>query len=131
MLRSRHVPDLLGGLYLTADETGLRSVQFGSGSDADPSEILDEAERQLREYLGRQRIVFDLPMVPVGSPFQLAVWQALQTIPYGETRSYRDIAVAVGRPRGFQAVGQANTANPLAILIPCHRVINQDRKSVV
>lgn len=126
MLRSRHLPDLLDGLHLTASEAGLRSVQFGTGTDDDSSEILDAAEQQLRQYFARERTDFVLPLEPLGTPFQIEVWHALLTIPYGETRSYRDIAHTVGRPQGFQAVGQANTSNPLAIVIPCHRVINHD-----
>ncbi len=123
---SRWLPDLFGGICLTASETGLRSVQFGTGETHESNAILDAAEEQLREYFARERSEFNVPLEPAGTPFQLEVWKALLAIPYGETRSYRDIAVAVGRPQGFQAIGQANTANPLAVVIPCHRVINHD-----
>jgi O-6-methylguanine DNA methyltransferase len=84
------------------------------------------AERQLREYAAGERSDFDLPLDMEGSEFQIEVWQALRKIPYGETRSYRDIARAVNRPKGFQAIGQANTRNPLPIIVPCHRVIAVD-----
>src|SRR4051812_18110300 len=84
------------------------------------------AERQLREYFKGERRSFDLPLDLEGTPFQLAVWRALQDIPYAKTSSYRDIAIAVNRPRGFQAIGQANTRNPVPIVVPCHRVINAD-----
>jgi O-6-methylguanine DNA methyltransferase len=121
------LPDLFGGLTLEAGRTGLRAIRFGEAQgNAGPNQILMEAERQLREYAAGRRFVFHLPLAPEGTPFQLAVWRALAEIPYAETRSYRDIARAVERPKGFQAIGQANTRNPLPIVIPCHRVINAD-----
>ena len=91
-----------------------------------PTPLLLEGERQLLEYLSGQRKTFDLPLNPQGTPFQKRVWQALEAIPWGETRTYRDIAQAVDSPRGFRAVGMANHRNPISILIPCHRVINAD-----
>ena len=91
-----------------------------------PTPLLLEGERQLLEYLGGQRKVFDLPLNPQGTPFQRRVWQALEAIPWGETRTYRDIALAVDSPRGFRAVGMANHHNPIPIFIPCHRVVGAD-----
>ena len=88
--------------------------------------LLAEGRRQILEYLSGRRRVFDLPLAPQGTAFREKVWAALQEIPYGQTRSYRDIALAVGCPCGFQAVGQANRNNPIPILIPCHRVIAAD-----
>ncbi len=85
--------------------------------------LLKEANRQLQEYFARARKVFDLPLNPQGTDFQLQVWQALCDIPYGETRSYQDIAIAIGNKKACRAVGQANNHNPIAIIIPCHRVI--------
>jgi O-6-methylguanine DNA methyltransferase len=82
--------------------------------------------RQLQEYFAGQRRHFDFPLDLRGTGFQLACWQALLAIPYGETRSYADIARAVGRPQGFRAVGMANNRNPVAIVVPCHRVIASD-----
>jgi methylated-DNA-[protein]-cysteine S-methyltransferase len=82
--------------------------------------------RQLEEYFAGQRRHFDFPLDLRGTSFQLACWQALLAIPYGETRSYGDIARAVGRPQGFRAVGMANNRNPVAIVVPCHRVIASD-----
>ncbi|HWE49180.1 MAG TPA: methylated-DNA--[protein]-cysteine S-methyltransferase, partial [Bryobacteraceae bacterium] len=81
---------------------------------------------QLREYFDGKRAYFDLPLDLQGTPFQLKVWSALSAIPYGELRSYRDIAAAVNTPKGAQAVGQANGSNPLLLIIPCHRVIAAD-----
>jgi O-6-methylguanine DNA methyltransferase len=82
-----------------------------------------DAIRQLQEYLTGKRTSFDLALDLRGTPFQLEVWSALREIPYGETRSYAEIAREVGRPLALRAVGAANGANPLAIVVPCHRVI--------
>jgi methylated-DNA-[protein]-cysteine S-methyltransferase len=78
---------------------------------------------QLAEYFAGDREEFDLPLEPHGTEFQLAVWRALAEIPYGETRSYGQIADAVGRPKAARAVGMANNKNPIAVIVPCHRVI--------
>jgi methylated-DNA-[protein]-cysteine S-methyltransferase len=83
---------------------------------------------QLHQYFDGKRKNFNIPMDIVGTYFQRQVWKALADIPYGETRSYKDIAVSIGCPKGFRAVGQACGANPLPILIPCHRVLAIDRK---
>lgn len=85
--------------------------------------LLIEAERQLMEYFSRARTEFDLPLDPHGSEFQKKVWQALRKIPFGETRSYLDLAKAVGSAKAVRAVGAANGKNPLSIVVPCHRVI--------
>jgi O-6-methylguanine DNA methyltransferase len=82
-----------------------------------------QAIREIQEYLEGKRTGFDLALDLRGTPFQLEVWSALREIPYGETRSYAEVARAVGRPRALRAVGAANGANPLAIVVPCHRVI--------
>jgi methylated-DNA-[protein]-cysteine S-methyltransferase len=92
--------------------------------------LLNEAARQLFEYLAGKRRTFELPTAVAGTPFQLSVWEALQTISYGETRSYKDIAEAIGKPTACRAVGMANHQNPIAIIIPCHRVIGSDGKLV-
>jgi methylated-DNA-[protein]-cysteine S-methyltransferase len=78
---------------------------------------------QLREYFAGARRDFDLPLAAQGTDFQRRVWEALRSIPYGETRSYRDIAAQVGAPKGMQAIGQANRSNRIPIVIPCHRVV--------
>lgn len=87
------------------------------------SELLQKAEAELSEYFEGARREFDLPLEPSGTEFQQRVWAALLDIPYGETRSYKDIAIAAGCPRGFRAVGMANHNNPISIIVPCHRVI--------
>ena len=88
--------------------------------------LLIQAERELGEYFSGTRRGFDLPLAPQGTDFQRRVWRALQDIPYGQTRSYAQLAAAVGAPRACRAVGGANGRNPLPILIPCHRVIAAD-----
>ena len=81
---------------------------------------------QLREYFAGTRRDFDLPLAPEGTPLRRQVWEALRTIPFGETRTYKDIAAQVGKPKGMQAIGQANRSNRIPIIIPCHRVIATD-----
>ena len=81
------------------------------------------AQTQLEEYFSGERKEFDLPIKLDGTPFQVSVWEALQRIPYGETRSYRDIAEEIGNPNSYRAVGLANNKNPISVIIPCHRVI--------
>ena len=88
--------------------------------------ILIEAERQLSEYFTGERIQFDLPLQLDGTEFQKKVWQALRDIPFGKTKSYLDLARAVGSPHASRAVGAANGKNPLSIVVPCHRVIGAD-----
>ena len=85
---------------------------------------------QLEQYFAGRRKTFELPLAPEGTAFQLKVWQALQEIPYGETRSYGQIARAVGNEKAARAVGMANNQNPISIIIPCHRVIGADGKLV-
>lgn len=85
--------------------------------------VLREAIRELSEYFLKQRKEFDLPLSPQGTEFQKRVWQALRTIPYGETRSYGEIAKQIGNPKASRAVGGANNKNHIMIVIPCHRVI--------
>ena len=92
--------------------------------------LIKEAYRQLSEYLIGERKSFDLPLNPRGTVFQQQVWKVLCDIPYGETRSYRQIAEAIGNPKAVRAVGMANNRNPLLIVIPCHRVIGANGKLV-
>ena len=126
-------PDLFGGVLLESSVRGLRTIRFDPAppyvppAQADrPGPVVNAAAQQLREFFRGQRFAFDVPLDLIGTPFQLEVWKALTRIPYGRTSSYRDIAEAVNRPRGFQAIGQANTRNPIPVIVPCHRVINAD-----
>lgn len=90
------------------------------------SELLYEAYRQLTEYFAGGRRDFDLPLRCDGTAFQQRVWKELTRIPYGETRSYQDIAAGIGNPKAVRAVGQANNRNPVMIIVPCHRVIHKN-----
>ena len=94
------------------------------------TELILECRNQLEEYFAGKRMTFDLPLAPKGTEFQQKVWSALQDIPYGEVCTYKDIAVAIDNPKGCQAVGGANGKNPIAIIIPCHRVIGKNGKLV-
>ena len=87
------------------------------------SPVLFNASKQLKEYFAGKRKEFDLPLAPAGTEFMIRVWKALQAIPYGETRSYQEIAAMTGNSKACRAVGMANNRNPIAIMIPCHRVI--------
>ena len=120
---------LMGPLTVAATDKGIASIQFGSsvpeGVVADLSANQKTVE-QLTEYFEGRRTCFDLPLDVEGTPFQKAVWNELLRIPYGETRSYGDIAKAIGRPGAARAVGMANHDNPLAVVIPCHRVVGRD-----
>lgn len=90
------------------------------------SDTLQEAFKQLQEYLKGERKEFELPLNPIGTPFQQKVWSSLMMIPYGETRCYKDIAARIGKPNASRAVGLANHDNKIPIFIPCHRVISTD-----
>lgn len=103
-----------------------KRVKFGTAKLHRQQPILLEAERQLAEYFSGGRVEFDLPLEPDGSEFQKKVWQLLREIPFGQTRSYRDLAKAVGSAKAARAVGAANSKNPLSIIVPCHRVVGSD-----
>ncbi|MGY1712742.1 methylated-DNA--[protein]-cysteine S-methyltransferase [Geodermatophilus sp. SYSU D00758] len=127
------VPSPIGPLTVVQEDGALVRLAMsppGRFVDAEvgarSEEGFDDVVRQLGEYLAGERTAFDLPLRPVGSGFELAVWHELTRIPYGETRSYGSVARAVGEPGGAQAVGAANGRNPLAIVVPCHRVIGAD-----
>lgn len=120
------------------DGAGPGGHNVGPGSDdvcpagfaLSETALIKEAAKQLNEYLEGNRKVFDIPLELEGTPFQKLVWKALQDIPYSETRSYREIAESIGRPKACRAVGMANNKNPVAIFVPCHRVIGSDGKLV-
>jgi methylated-DNA-[protein]-cysteine S-methyltransferase len=112
----------LAGIYLE----GQRHGPVPAGEWVNDERRFDSARRQLQEYFSGDRTAFDLPLAPRGSPFQLEVWAALARIPYGKTASYGEIARRVGRSGSARAVGSANARNPLAIVVPCHRVIGAD-----
>lgn len=118
----------LGPVQLFAHGDELSVVHMvGDGAPLDGEEracdVLLAAADQLREYFAGHRRVFELPLAPQGTGFQQRVWQALCKIPFGQTRSYGEIAAAIGRPSASRAVGAANGKNPIWIIVPCHRVI--------
>jgi methylated-DNA-[protein]-cysteine S-methyltransferase len=122
----------IGELMLTADDDGALTGVNLPNRHPDPAgwvrddELLADARRQLSEYFAGERTTFDLPLRPAGAPFQLRVWEALLRIPYGETASYGEIARGLGHPTASRAVGAANGRNPIAIVVPCHRVIGSN-----
>ena len=125
----------IGLLEIVGTESGLTSVEFferETGTNySNPAEILPvvaQCVNQLDEYFQAKRKVFELALTPEGTEFQKSVWTQLLEIPYGETVSYLDIARAIGNEKAIRAVGAANGANPLAIIVPCHRVIGSDGK---
>lgn len=122
-MKTRTISSPIGILTLTEENRKITGLCFGGVAANDTSPVFDAAETQLREYFAGTRKSFDLPLAPSGTPFQRAVWDALCAIPYGETRTYAQIAAGIGKPKACRAVGMANNRNPIAILIPCHRVI--------
>lgn len=137
----------VGPLFLASSQRGLVALEFDArlpGQQTirpNPRDLRAESKSvrfehsagdlrsyasELEEYFAGQRRKFDFPLDLRGTEFQLACWRALLAIPYGETRTYADIARTVGRPQGFRAVGMANNRNPIAIVVPCHRVIASD-----
>jgi methylated-DNA-[protein]-cysteine S-methyltransferase len=127
----------VGGIDLrvTAVESGIRSIEFRreappAGERNDACRLVGEAVRQLRAYFEGELRQFDLPLDLRGGEFQKRVWRELQNIAYGETRSYSQVAAAIGAPLAVRAVGAANGANPVAIVVPCHRVIGANGKLV-
>ncbi|HEV3305887.1 MAG TPA: methylated-DNA--[protein]-cysteine S-methyltransferase [Candidatus Sulfotelmatobacter sp.] len=146
-LHSTTMDSRIGPLFLAASAKGLVALEFDTrlpGQQSirpNPRDLREEKRgikfeessramqpylTELEEYFAGTRRAFDFPLDLRGTDFQLACWRALLAIPYGETRSYADIARAVGRPQGFRAVGMANNRNPVAIVVPCHRVIASD-----
>ncbi len=150
-IHSTTVMSPVGVLFLAASGSGLIALEFDARLPGqrtirpNPRDLRTESERkeprfrfeessqalqpyvqQLKEYFAANRREFTFPLDLRGTDFQLACWRALLAIPYGETRTYADIARAVGRPQGFRAVGMANNRNPVAIVVPCHRVIASD-----
>jgi len=128
MTYSTYMESPVGRLLLEGDEEGLRGVAFAKDEGKIEQAMrlpapLQNAVNQLNAYFAGDLRHFDLPLKLAGTPFQLAVWRALQDIPYGETTSYGELARRVGTPKGSRAVGLANGANPIAIVVPCHRVI--------
>lgn len=137
------LPSRVGVLRVAATEKGVCKIALGAetagnvmawlGRYIHPEALVEEesatvaqAIRQIAEYLDRQRRAFELPLDLRGTDFQRTVWAAVADVPYGQTRSYADIAAAIGKPSATRAVGAANGANPLPLVIPCHRLVGKD-----
>lgn len=136
MLYYSYVASPLGPLLIAGDSAGLRMIHFQRHPVQQPPapdwhedrHLLRAAIDQIEAYFAGTLRQFTLPLAPQGTPFQQAVWDALQRIPYGETTSYGALARQLGKPRAARAVGAANGQNPLALVIPCHRVIGSTGK---
>jgi len=136
MLYRSLLPSPIGALTLVASDEGLVAilwpddapgrVRLADATTRDDHPVLAAAAEQLSEYFAGTRTRFDLPLAPAGTPFQRDVWLALADIPFAETRSYAEIARAIGRPTATRAVGAANGRNPLSIVAPCHRVVGSN-----
>lgn len=127
----RRIDTPLGAVWLEADADGVTALRFVAAGDGlcetgPDSLFIGCARKQLAEYFGRVRREFDVPLSVAGTPFQWMVWRELLKIPFGETRTYGQLAAALGRPGSARAVGAACGRNPLAILVPCHRVVGAD-----
>jgi methylated-DNA-[protein]-cysteine S-methyltransferase len=124
----------IGELLLVGDGRALHGLHMQEGRTAasvhrewrPADEPFADVRRQLSEYFDGERDEFDVPLAMTGTPFQRRVWQALQRIPYGETTTYGELARRLGRPSASRAVGLANGRNPIAVIVPCHRVIGSD-----
>ena len=133
MYVSKRVHSPVGLLTLVASEHGLAAilwpddrpgrVRLDIADEVPDHPVLQETERQLAEYFAGRRTEFDLPLDPSGTPFQQKVWSALRSIPFGETRTYAEVATQIGHPGAARAVGAASGRNPLSIVAPCHRVV--------
>lgn len=122
----------IGKLLIVTGGLGLAEVSFVDSLERSPgvseggAPFSEECRRQLDEYFAGRRYTFDLRLDLKGTEFQLSVWQALLTIPYGVTRSYGEMAAQIGKPKASRAVGGANHRNPVSIVVPCHRVVGSD-----
>ena len=135
-MSTRHtvIDSPLGGLTVVADDEGLTGLYFEGHQRGPAQETLGErtddgfaeVRGQLAEYFAGERTTFDLPLAPRGDEFQLKVWAMLREIPYGETRTYGQLATRLGDRALAQAVGSANGRNPISVIVPCHRVIGAD-----
>lgn len=115
-----------GWISIKENQGYITEVHWNKTSTPGNVPLIEEAFNQLEEYFNGNRTGFNLPLNPQGTEFQKLVWRELEKIPYGETRSYKDVAIAIGKPDACRAVGMANNKNPIGIIIPCHRVIGSN-----
>ena len=122
------LPFLKASTTLIADLPVVITSSITTAFYASENKHLAEACKQLQEYFAKERTSFDLPLDVEGTDYQVSVWNELQKIPYGEVRTYQDIATALGNPKAVRAVGMANNRNPICIVVPCHRVVGKNNK---
>lgn len=122
-LYCENVPTPVGTLCVCSDGDAVTGIHFGAGEPGEACPVTGQARQQLTEYFAGQRREFDLPLAPAGTDFQRRVWELLREIPYGETVTYGELARRLGNPRAARAVGMACNRNPIAIVVPCHRVV--------
>ena len=127
MVRYDACPSPFGNLLIGWEDDVIVSLRLGDTDQPSPSPVSQLAAAQLQEYFAGIRKNFTFPIRLTGTPFQLSVWKALSGIPYGETRTYKDIACAVGNEKAVRAVGMACNRNPIWIAIPCHRVVGSNK----
>lgn len=135
MKKGYYYTTAIGLIGIVEENDAITNVFFGDTVQPDlfevsETDLLRRAAAELNEYLCQGRRTFDLPLAPEGTDFERTVWNALLTIPYGETRSYSQVAQQVGRPTSYRAVGRANGRNPISVLIPCHRVVGAGGQAV-
>ena len=120
----------IGTIGVVENGVAITQIFFGKQivKEAEEKEtvLIAKAMKQIKEYLAKERQKFDLPIELVGTSFQKSVWKELLTIPYGKTNSYKEVAIKIGNPKACRAIGMANHNNPIAIVVPCHRVIGVD-----
>ena len=122
-LYCENVPTPVGTLCVCSDGEAVTGIRFGAGETNGGCPVTGQARQQLTEYFAGQRREFDLPLAPAGTDFQRRVWELLREIPYGETVTYGELARRLGNPKSARAVGMACNRNPIAIVVPCHRVV--------
>lgn len=123
----------IGHITIASDGEAITRIAFGVAileGDNKPTKLTNDASTQIQEYLAGKRTVFEMPFKAAGTPFQEQVWKATAQIPYGQTRTYGQIAEAAGNPRASRAVGMAVNRNPLPLVVPCHRIIGAQGKPV-
>lgn len=129
MMYNDYLETPLGTIEFKASEQGITQLIFcgPDKTDKKTSAVTDRCKQQVEEYFAGSRKIFDVPLDPKGTEFQKSIWACLSNIPFGETRSYLDLAEQINNPLAIRAVGGANGRNPISIIVPCHRVIGSDR----
>ena len=133
MKKALFVSTIIGEVGIVEEDGKITNIFFGGAVkpkqfELSSTPLLEQAAEQIKEYFSGKRKAFDFPINLKGTPFQIKVWEALRTIPFGQTATYKDIAKLIGNEKGFRAVGLACGKNPILLVVPCHRIISQDGK---